>query len=115
LTIVLDAGPPRDSFFLKLNSGEGAFAGGLANGTFEISGADADFSNCGLCVNLIADIVAGSGPSKFYFASSGSVTLTSTSPPAGTLENVVLREVTVSGATVPGGCTGSIAAMAFSM
>src|SRR4051812_8276751 len=39
-TIVLDAGPPRDSFFLKLNTGKGVFTGGLANGTYTLAGAD---------------------------------------------------------------------------
>jgi len=113
LTIVLDAGPPRDSFFLKLNTGKGVFAGGLANGTYPITGDEADFNACGLCVNIIADIVAGQGPSKFYFATAGSVTLTNTQPPTGTLTNVTLQEVTVSGAPVNSGCTTSIAAMSF--
>jgi len=115
LTITLDAGPPRDTFFLKLNTGKGVFAGGLANGTYTLSGADLDFNNCGLCVNVIGDIVAGQGPSQFFFATAGSVTLTSTSPPAGSLSNVTFTEVTLSGAPVDGGCTSSIASMTFSM
>ncbi|HWU91503.1 MAG TPA: hypothetical protein VN253_29750 [Kofleriaceae bacterium] len=113
-TIVLDPGPPRDSLFIKLNAGKGVFAGGLSTGTFSISGVDADFSNCGLCTNLIADIVAGSGPTKFYFADSGSVTLTATNPPAGMLSNVHLNEVMPSGTVVPGGCQGTISALMFS-
>jgi hypothetical protein len=115
LTIVLDPGPPRDSFFIKLNAGKGAFAGGLANGTFQITGADAQSPNCGLCVNIIADIVAMQGPSKFYFATSGSVTLTSTQPPIGTVSNLAFVEVGVNGDVMPGGCTASIGSMSFSM
>jgi hypothetical protein len=113
VTIVLDAGPPRDSFFLKLVTGKGAFAGGLATGTFALSGADLDFNNCGLCVNLLADI-GNMGPAKFYFATAGSVTLTSTTPPVGTLSGVTLHEVTSGGQPILGGCTASIDAMAFS-
>jgi len=114
LTITLDAGPPRDSFFLKLTAGKGAFAGGLATGTFPITGADATFNDCGLCTNIIADIVTGSGPQKFYFADSGSITLTSTSPPVGTAQDLHLVEVNIaSGTPVPGGCDATIAAMAF--
>ncbi|MDX2088130.1 MAG: hypothetical protein SFX73_09775 [Kofleriaceae bacterium] len=115
LTVTLDPGPPRDTFFLKLNAGKGVFADALANGTYPLAGADLDFNNCGLCVNLIADIVAMQGPSKFYFATAGSVTLTSTSPPAGTLSNLTFTEVSVAGTPVVGGCTASITSMAFSM
>ena len=112
-TIVLDGGPPRDSFFLKLNTGKGVFAAGLANGSYTLAGADLDFSNCGLCVNIIADIVSMQGPTKFYFAEAGMVTLTSTSPPAGTLSNVTFKEVTSGGAPVAGGCVASITSMTF--
>ncbi len=112
-TIVLDGGPPRDSFFLKLNAGDGVFAAGLANGSYTLAGADLDFSNCGLCVNIIADIVSMQGPTKFYFADAGMVTLTSTSPPAGTLSNVTFKEVTSGGAPVASGCVASITSMTF--
>jgi hypothetical protein len=115
MTITLDPGPPKDSFFLKLVAGKGAFAGGLANGTFTIAGADASFNNCGLCTNIIADINPTTGPAKFYFADSGTVTLTSTSPPGGSLQNVHLFEVDIAtGAAVAGGCIATITAMTFS-
>jgi len=114
-TIVLDPGPPRDSFFLKLTAGQGAFAGGLANGTYSIAGADATFTGCGLCVNIIADIVTGGGPSKFYFADSGSVTLTATQPPAGSITNVHLVEINIgTGAPVPDACEATISSLLFS-
>ncbi|MBA3457813.1 MAG: hypothetical protein H0T42_32320 [Deltaproteobacteria bacterium] len=112
LSVVLDAGPPRDTFFLKLTTGNGVFAGGLANGTYPLAGADLDFNSCGLCVNIIADIGA-MGPTKFYFADAGSVTLTSTQPPAGSLANVTFKEVTSGGAPVAGGCVASIASLTF--
>lgn len=82
--------------------------------TFPSTGADATFNDCGVCTNIIADIVTGSGPQKFYFADSGSVTLTSTSPPVGTMQDLHLVEVNIaSGAPVPGGCDATIAAMSF--
>lgn len=115
MTVVLDPGPPRDSFFIKLDMGKGAFTGGLANGTFPLTGADAASATCGSCVNIIADIVAMQGPSKFYFATSGSVTLTSTQPPIGTVSNLAFVEVGVNGDVMPGGCTATIASMSFSM
>ena len=112
-TIVLDAGPPRDSFLLKLNSGKGVFAGGLMTGTFTLAGADLDFSNCGACINIVADI-GTMGPSKFYFATAGTLTLTSTQPPAGSIQNLTFREVTSTGAAVPSGCVARIDRMTFS-
>src|SRR5215207_4385982 len=74
-TIVLDAAPPRDSFFLKLNAGKGVFSAGLANGTYTIAGAELSQATCGLCVNILADI-GNQGPTKFFFATGGTVTLT---------------------------------------
>jgi len=113
LTVVLDAGPPKDDFFVRLVAGSGAFAAGLRTGTFAITGADAEFARCGLCVTLIADIVAGQGPTKFYAATAGSVTLTATAPVAGSASDLRFTEVTVDGAPVPGGCTSSVASIAF--
>jgi hypothetical protein len=112
LSVVLDGGPPRDTFFIKLNTGKGVFAGGLANGTYPLAGADLDFNNCGLCINIIAD-VGMTGPSKFYFADAGTVTLTATQPPAGSLSNVTFKEYTSAGAVVPGGCIASITSLTF--
>jgi hypothetical protein len=112
-TIVLDPGPPRDSFFLKLTAGNGVFAGGLQTGTFTIAGAELGSQTCGLCVNLLADI-GSMGPAKFYFATGGTVMLTSHTPPAGTLSDVTIHEVTSGGTEIEGGCTGAIGAMTFS-
>ena len=114
-TFTLDAGPPRDTFFLKMVTGKGVFSGGIAPGTYTISGVDADYNNCGLCVHIIADIVAGSGPSKFYFANTGTVTLTSTTPPiSGSASNLTFREVDLStGAPVQNGCASAMAAISF--
>jgi len=114
-TMTLDAGPPRDSFFLKMVANKGVFAGGIAPGTYTITGADAQYNNCGLCVHIIADIVTGAGPTMFYFAESGSVTLTTVNAPiAGSVSNLVMREVDInSGSFVTGGCSTTIGSMSF--
>jgi hypothetical protein len=113
LSATLEAGPPRDAFFLKLVAGKGVFTSGLATGTHTIAGADAGYLTCGLCVHIIADIVTGSGPSKFYFADSGTVTLTSTGPIAGSAQNLHLAEVDInSGQKIPG-CEATIASISF--
>jgi hypothetical protein len=115
LSATLDAGPPRDTFFVKLVAGKGVFSGGVAAGTYTIGGADAQFLNCGLCVHIIADINPSTGPSKFYFADSGSVTLTGTGPVAGSAQNLHLAEVDIgSGAKVAGGCEATITSIQFS-
>lgn len=112
-TITIDPGPPRDSFFLKLNAGKGVFAAGLATGTYPIAGAELSQSTCGACVNLIADIVTGQGPTKFYFATGGSLTLNTTSPPAGSISAVTFDEVDVSGKMIAGGCIARMDSMTF--
>jgi len=114
LTVVLDPGPPKDDFFLKLIAGKGVFGGGFTTGTFPIAGEDKSFSTCGLCTNIIADIVSGQGPTKFYFATSGTVTLTATSPIAGSAQNLHFVEINgASGTPVAGGCTSTIASITF--
>jgi hypothetical protein len=116
ITVVLDPGPPgKDDFFMKLVPGKGVFAGGVAAGTYTLAGVDTNFINCGLCTNLIADIIPASGPSKFYFTDSGTVTLTSVTPPiAGSAQNLHFVETDLNGTPVAGGCTASIASVSFS-
>jgi hypothetical protein len=115
MTATLEAGPPRDTFFVKMVTGKGVFSGGVAPGTYTIAGVDANYLNCGLCVHIIADIVTGQGPSKFYFADSGTMTLTSTTAPiAGSGQDLHLREVDINtGAFVTGGCEASIGSVTF--
>jgi hypothetical protein len=114
-TMTLDVGPPRDTFFVKLEPNRGVFSSGVAPGTYTISGVDAGFSTCGLCVHIVADIVTGQGPTKFYFADTGSVTLTSTTTPvSGSAQNIHLREVDItSGQFVANGCTATIDSVTF--
>jgi hypothetical protein len=115
ITVVLDPGPPQDVFFLALGAGKGAFAGGLKTGTFTLDGtADAGFASCGVCTNVLANIDATDGPSKFYFADTGTVTLTSTNPVAGSAQNLHFVEIDLgTSMAIPGGCSATIGSIAF--
>lgn len=113
LSATLEAGPPRDVFFVKLTAGKGVFTGGVMPGTYTISGADAGYTTCGLCVHIIADLVAGQGPSKFYFADSGTVTLTSTGSVMGSAMNLHFNEVDSSSGAVIAGCQATMTSISF--
>jgi len=106
-TFTINPGPPRDTFFVKLTN--------ITPGDYVIDGTDTDFNACTLCVNIIADIVAGQGPTKFYQAQSGSITLTATTATsvAGTASNIVLREVSVSTGAIVGDCATTIVSADF--
>lgn len=113
VTMTIAAGPPRDSLFFKLISGAGVFSQGLRTGTFSIAGVDSGFTSCGLCVNIVADVVPGQGATKFYQATAGEVTLTSVTPPlAGSVSNLTFVEVDLAGNVLPG-CTTKISSAAF--
>jgi hypothetical protein len=114
LSVTLDGGPPRDVLFVQLVDGRGVFTGGgIMTGNFAIGGADARLSTCGLCTSVIADIVAGQGPTKFYFTTSGMVSITSVDPVTGSAQNLQLVEIDGAGTPVQGGCTTTIASISF--
>jgi hypothetical protein len=115
ITVVLDPGPPQDVFFLALGAGKGAFAGGLKTGTFTLDGtADASFKTCGVCTSVLGNIDATSGPSKFYFADAGTVTLTTTNPVTGSAQNLHLVEIDLgTSMAIPGGCTATLGSITF--
>jgi hypothetical protein len=113
LSVTLDPGPPRDALFFNLKEGMGVFTGGLANGTYPLAGAELAYDDCGLCVTVIADIVAMQGPSKLYFATGGSVTLTGTSPPTGSVQDLTFHEIGFDGVPIASGCTTTIASLTF--
>ncbi|HUQ01237.1 MAG TPA: hypothetical protein VM261_02025 [Kofleriaceae bacterium] len=77
MTVASDAAT-RDVVFVQLKGGKGAFAGrDPAPGVYPLTGAELDYSTCGVCVTVIGDIVAGQGPTQFYFQRAGTVTITS--------------------------------------
>ena len=114
ITVVLDPGPPgKDDFFVRLVPGKGAFAAGLAAGTYPLSGADANFTTCGLCTNIVADITS-TGPAKFYFASSGTITLDSvTAPITGSVQDLHFTEIDIGTGATNGPCTADITSASF--
>jgi hypothetical protein len=87
---------------ISLFAGFGGFGSGdIRNGTYSITGQDAAYSTCGVCVAIFANITSsGSGSNQtinvgaYYAADSGSVTLTSTTGTlAGSLSNIHLIHV----------------------
>ncbi len=115
MTVASDAAA-RDALFVQLKGGRGAFASGdPVPGTYPITGADASYATCGTCVTLIGDIVAGQGPTQFYFATGGTVTITSAAGRlTGSATNVTLQELDLNTSQlVAGGCTSHVAAVSF--
>jgi len=115
MTVATD-GNTRDALFVQLKGGKGAFAAGdPVPGTYPITGADADYATCGVCVTIIGDIIAGQGPTQFYFATGGAVTITSASGRlTGSVSNLDLGELDLgTSALVPGGCTSHVGAASF--
>ncbi len=107
-----------DGLQLELYAGFGGFNGvDIKTGTFSLTGSDAQYSSCGICLRLFTNIT-GSGSQAMsadqYFATGGSVTLTSISGSnfAGSLSNVTLQHVTIDPttftSTVVGDCTSTI-------
>src|SRR5262249_55147926 len=95
LSAVLPSGP-MNYIQLELWDGSGAFTGGTVHtGTFQLTGAELDYNQCGVCVRGIGD--KGATNSKEYFASGGTVTVDALGaagqPISATLSNVTLIEV----------------------
>ena len=113
----MDMTSPAGHLVVDLWEGYGAFSGGFATGTFPLTGAEADWEDCGLCVR-VSDYDSGTGSfSDHYMAQGGSVTLSSINGQlTGSLSNVVLRHIVVSGSTSsnhPDGCTTMITSASF--
>lgn len=113
MLLTLDAGPPADKLYLVLVPGKGAFANGVTVGTFPLTGDDADYNNCGVCVQLWADLA--SAATKTYVGTSGAIQIVSlTAPFQGSGSDLVFREVdTATRQLVSGGCSTSMPAMGF--
>jgi hypothetical protein len=69
-----------DVFALELYAGSGALAGGIAPGTYTISGVETNYATCGVCARIFTDIDAEGNDSGVYVASGGTVTITSVTP-----------------------------------
>lgn len=115
LTVAQDTAT-RDVVYVQLKGGRGAFAGrDPAPGTYPISGADAAYGTCGVCVTLIGDLVMGQGPTQFYVATGGTVTITSVAGRlTGSVAAVTLGELDLgTEQLVAGGCTSRVGGLTF--
>jgi hypothetical protein len=90
----LDANTPGDYLFIDFYEQYGGFGSGdIVPGTYTLTGDDAAYSTCGICVTIAAD-ATDSGVDDWYVASGGILTLSSvTTNLTGTLSNVTLRRV----------------------
>ncbi len=81
-------GTPPDELQLEFYRGAGAFAGyPIGPGTYEISGDEAQYSTCGVCVLLVANVSpalaaarAPDDPDADYLATAGTVEIISVDP-----------------------------------
>ena len=110
-----------DLFSIELYAGlEGSlFEGGLAEGTYEITGAEAQYQTCSICVFLIGDVDQQAQTSGGrYLATGGSITLTSVEGRlTGTLSNATFTQVDINDEFVStpsdSGCTATLASTSF--
>lgn len=75
----------------------GVFANGITTGTFQLTGAEANYATCGACVLIYTDFDQGAGMiADSYMATGGSLTITSLSPMVtGSLSNVTFTHVDI--------------------
>ncbi len=105
--VVASDAATRDAVFVQLFGGRGVFAGGApVPGTYPLTGAELGFETCGVCVTVIGDIVTGQGPTQFYMARSGTVTITqATGSLTGSLSAMTFGELDLAdGMVIRDGC-----------
>jgi hypothetical protein len=123
--ITADATP--DMFEIDLYQGYGACkvgSGAIATGNFTLSGDDLSFQGCGVCLQLYTDLGSDGAPTDLYFATAGSVTLTSVGTPtgsdvsmgtlAGSIANVAFAHWDDNNDVAVGDCTSSVGSLQFS-
>jgi hypothetical protein len=124
----LNADAAPDSFEIDLYEGFGVWGSGsgiITTGTFTLSGDDLSFQKCGLCIQIFTNIDADGAPVDLYFATGGTVTLTSVGTPtgsnvstgtlAGSLSNAMFADWDSGSADMAiGSCTSSITSLSFS-
>ena len=123
----INAAPMPDEFEIDLYEGFGTFMAGsgvITAGTFTLSGADLKFQSCGLCVQLYTDLGSDGSPTDLYFATAGTVTLTSVGTPtgsdvstgtlAGTVSNIAFAHWDGSNDVAVGDCTSTVDSLHFS-
>ena len=119
----LDGTAMPDAIELRLFAGYGAFTGGaIRTGTFELTGAELDLNECGICAGVITDTTQD-GYADDYLPTGGTLELTAIGTAAGQmltgrLSNLSFRHVTVAddGSAPPADdtCATTLAAASFS-
>ena len=110
-------GAPNDIVQLELWDGQGVFAGTtVKTGTYQITGAELSYATCGVCLRAAGD--KGTASAKTYFATAGTVEVTSVGA-AGTaltakITNATFAEVDAMNAKVTNGCTTALAGVSVS-
>jgi len=76
----LNSQAPEVYVLFELYAGAGVFSGSktIKPGTYTISGDEANYKTCGVCVRLAGDVEMGE-PKEWYMATEGTVTITSAS------------------------------------
>jgi hypothetical protein len=86
---------PNQQLFLELYKGSPPFNGTFKTGTFDIEGAQLNYETCGVCA-LVYEGVIGNTYRTSYFATGGSVTITSLSPKlSGSINDVPFESVDI--------------------
>jgi hypothetical protein len=104
-------GAPMDFVQVELWDARGVFGtGAVAAGTYQITGAELNPATCGVCVRGLGD--KGSGTQKEYFATAGTVQVTSIggagTAASVTLTNITFQEVDAAKLPVTGGCSAAV-------
>lgn len=115
-----------DVLDITLYPGYGGFGSGdIVTGTFPLTGDDADYGLCGLCVDVMPGAFNGSAidyssaytSTHQYIATTGSITLSSVSTRlTGSITGVTFKHFNIDGSgnvTNPDSCTTSIASASF--
>ena len=117
-----------DILDITLYAGYGGFGSGdIANGTYALTGDDADWGLCGICVDVMPGALGSAGNIDFsapyyatraYIASAGSITFTSTATRlTGSLTGVTFKhfnyDSSAGTSTYPDSCTTTIASASF--
>jgi hypothetical protein len=117
-----------DILDITLYAGYGGFGSGdIANGTYALTGDDADWGLCGICVDVMPGALGSDGRIDYsdpyyashpYIATTGSITFTSTTTRlTGNLTNVTFKHFNfdrgAGTSTYPDSCTTTIASATF--
>ncbi|MEM9494173.1 MAG: hypothetical protein AAGC55_33815, partial [Myxococcota bacterium] len=121
--IPLDDSATPDLLDIDVFKGYGVFTEALQIGTFEITGAETSYADCGACIAIFGDHSPELGSDHMLMAQSGTLTIDSLPAAtggryAGSIENVTLSEVVYDPAVedyavVPGGCQSTIERWSF--